>query len=472
MSSKNKATDETKLQRLDKFKNDSEIARETITLLQKMVQHDTTNPPGNELGLAKFLEKIFKKENNPLIKTKVIETVPNRGNLVVTIEGTERDSNPCWGFAAHIDVVPIEDEKNWDHPPFSGELVQLEHDQFIWGRGSFDMKYIGASYIMALLTHLREGFRPKGDIKLIFEADEERGGEEGMKILVDEYWDDIACDCLITEGGGFKLPMGNDFAIQAAEKGKCQLELRANGIPGHGSTPEKSKDLAIYKINAILNKLKKRKPRLYISQEYKNMVNSLSIPGIAKFLLKRKRILRGLITLASKISGEPLDRFLIPMLSDTIVPTIIRSGNKVNVISPHASLSLDIRTLPNHDNEFIYKKLRKIIGKKLYDELEVIPIDQTVSTSTTLNTPYYELIRETLNEMHEGANIVPILMVGGTDMKHTRRKAISYGFSLMMKDKGTSYDELGGMAHSPNERISVSNLMLNTEFIYRIMKKL
>lgn len=464
---------DTNLNRLEKFNRNSSIANEAVRMLQDVIKFDTSNPPGNELPLSQFLKKRIDDEQLPFIKSKIIETVPNRGNLIVSVRGSDPENHPCWAFSSHLDVVPVEDASNWEFPPFSGEIVQKEHDRFIWGRGTFDMKYMGISYIIALFTLLREGFRPKGDIKLIFEADEERGGEEGMKILVEDYWNEVKCDCFITEGAGFKLPTGKDFAIQIGEKGKCQIEITAKGIPGHGSTPEPFERLAIYKIHRVMERIQAKKRKIYMIDEYKNTVDALSISTIFKFLLKRKRIIKGLLKFLSKITGDPFDKFFIPMITDTIVPTILRAGEKINVISHTASLSLDIRTLPSHKKEFIYRKLKKIIGKMLFQELELSPIDITESTSTTINTSYYEIIRETLKDIYNGADLVPLLDIGGTDMKHMRRKNIPcYGFTLMLKDEDLTYDDLVGMSHAPNERVSVSNLMLATEFNYRLMKKL
>ncbi|MBD3254706.1 MAG: hypothetical protein GF383_06415, partial [Candidatus Lokiarchaeota archaeon] len=116
------------LNRLSKFSSNSDVEKEAIELLQECVRTETVNPPGNEMVLAKKLQEKFEAENNPLIATKIIETVIGRGNLIVTITGSDPDNHPCWGFASHLDVVPIESESDWKYPPFSAELVQMEHD--------------------------------------------------------------------------------------------------------------------------------------------------------------------------------------------------------------------------------------------------------------------------------------------------------------------------------------------------------
>jgi len=207
--------------------------------------------------------------------------------------------------------------------------------------------------------------------------------------------------------------------------------------------------------------------------EYKNTVNAASLPKPFKFLLKRKSIIRKLLSLITKLTKEPFDKFFLPMITDTIAPTIIRGGNKVNVISPTAELTLDIRTLPDHNRDFIYKTLEKIIGKKLFKELELTPISEIESTTSPINTEFYPILLETTQEIYPGANFVPILDVAGTDMKFHRKKGVPcYGFCLMLKDPDLTYADLAGMSHAPNERCSVTHLMILTEFVYRLIKKL
>ena len=79
---------------LPKFANDSEIAAKNVKLLQKMVSFDTQNPPGNEMPLAEFMEEYILKEDCPYLTTKIIESAPNRGNLIVKVKGSDPDNNP------------------------------------------------------------------------------------------------------------------------------------------------------------------------------------------------------------------------------------------------------------------------------------------------------------------------------------------------------------------------------------------
>ena len=59
-------------------------------------------------------------------------------------------------------------------------------DGYVWGRGALDMKGHTATNAVALATLAREGFRPRGDLVLIAQADEEDGTEAvGMQWLVE-----------------------------------------------------------------------------------------------------------------------------------------------------------------------------------------------------------------------------------------------------------------------------------------------
>jgi len=55
-------------------------------------------------------------------------------SLLYKVSGSAEGKLP-YLLTAHMDVVPAEPD-NWDHPPFSGAIV----DGFIYGRGAIDDK--------------------------------------------------------------------------------------------------------------------------------------------------------------------------------------------------------------------------------------------------------------------------------------------------------------------------------------------
>ena len=79
-------------------------------------------------------------------------------------------------------MVPA-DPTHWQQPPFSGDLV----DGYLWGRGSLDMKSGIAMMISALVRARADGMTPAGDIILALVCDEEAGGDQGVKYLVENH---------------------------------------------------------------------------------------------------------------------------------------------------------------------------------------------------------------------------------------------------------------------------------------------
>jgi acetylornithine deacetylase/succinyl-diaminopimelate desuccinylase-like protein len=56
-----------------------QVSEETVGHLQRMIQIDTVNPPGNELAVAQYLEGVLKAEG---IGTRLFEPVPGRAAFV------------------------------------------------------------------------------------------------------------------------------------------------------------------------------------------------------------------------------------------------------------------------------------------------------------------------------------------------------------------------------------------------------
>jgi acetylornithine deacetylase/succinyl-diaminopimelate desuccinylase-like protein len=108
----------------------SPIHTRPAELLQRLIQFDTTNPPGNEAECIQYIRGLLSDAG---IDSTILAKDPKRPNLIARIKGAGI-ANPLLMYG-HVDVVTTENQQ-WDHPPFEGKLV----DGFIWGRGALDMK--------------------------------------------------------------------------------------------------------------------------------------------------------------------------------------------------------------------------------------------------------------------------------------------------------------------------------------------
>ncbi|MHA1298671.1 MAG: M20/M25/M40 family metallo-hydrolase [Candidatus Helarchaeota archaeon] len=446
------------------FTKDSDIGKETIDLLQNILQIDTTNPPGNEIEVANFLHDLFSKEG---FDSEIYESDDGRGNIITKLKGSDPGA-PKLLLLSHMDVVPA-NQMEWDVPPFSGQIKS----NYIWGRGAIDCKNLVTTEAISLIKLKREGFKPKGDIIFCSTADEECGGNYGAKWVVENLWDKIKCDFVINEGGGIELPFGKTpkYLVQIAEKGVYWTKMRVKGVSAHASMPNIG-DNALLKMLKVIYRIDTYKIPTVITEPFKEMVKSIGLPWIFEKLITSKRFAKGALKLAKLKFKQAVD-IIIPLIQMTITPTVIETENKkTNIIPDSCEAVFDCRLLPGQDRDYLNKHLKKAIGKKLFSELELTPIQSDPGTVSPTNTILFEKISKTIKLLHPGAEIIPFMVAGFTDSKHFRVRGIpAYGCCPIRKDPDMELEEALTLGHGKNERISVNNLLLEGEFFYRLLKE-
>src|SRR5438105_2639446 len=85
---------------------------ETLTHFRKLVQIDSSNPPGNETRVVDYLKSVFTKDG---IASEVFALEPERANLVARLKGNGK-KRPVL-LLAHTDVVRVQPDK-WPLDPF------------------------------------------------------------------------------------------------------------------------------------------------------------------------------------------------------------------------------------------------------------------------------------------------------------------------------------------------------------------
>lgn len=415
---------------------------ETIENLVTLIQAKTVNPPGNEELAILKIKEILDRSGFPESQYHILEAAPNRLNLIARIPG-DGSKLPLL-LTGHVDVVPVE-EDYWEHDPFGGEVI----NDYIWGRGTVDMKGAVAMFLEIFLMVFRNNLPLKRDLIFAAIADEEAGFEYGSKFLVDNHKDLIRAEYALNEMGGITLYMGGRkiYPIQIAEKGYAWLKAIAKGKPGHGSMPHI--DNSVYYLSEALYKLKQQVHLpFHITTPYQSMIDALkkqlpSMTGIGIGLLRSPTMLN----LVQKKLPIETRSLLLALVTNTVSPNILKAGTKSNVIPSIAEAQLDCRLLPGQSSEDVIKEILAITGDRI--SLEVIK--SSSGASFPAETEAYRIMEKAIQNMDPEGIVIPFMIPGATDAAEYQRLGIKvYGFTPGILPKDYPYME---MPHGHNERI-------------------
>jgi len=420
-------------------------AHETVDNLVRLVQKPTINPPGNELEAILVVKDILEKAGFPQDGFKIVESTPERVNLVARIKGD--GSGKPFLMSGHVDVVAVEREK-WSHDPFGGEIIEGA----VWGRGSLDMKGFLAMYLQTFVEIFRQKIPLKRDVILAAIADEEAGFIHGSNLLVEQYRDLIEAEYGITEGGALTIYFGKTraYPIQVAEKAVCWMRARASGKPGHGSIPQS--DNPVYSLSAAIVRLRHaRHLPVHLTRTFLKMIDSagaqLAFPvGILARLLHSPALMSFLL---DRLKGDS-SNLLRAMVTNTVSPTMLHAGTKVNVVPSVAEADLDCRLLPGQSPESVKAEIHEIVG----EEIELEPVYTTCGAEFPTDTAFYKLLEDRTRAMDPGGIVIPMLMPGATDACQYQKAGIKmYGFTPGIFPPDIS---LMRMAHGHDERMPIS----------------
>lgn len=434
---------------------DTAIYQRPAELLQNLLRFNTTNPPGNENECIRYIDSVLKDAG---FETTLLSSTPNRPNLVTRLKG--QGSAPPLLLQGHIDVVTTE-KQAWRHPPFEGEIA----DGYIWGRGTLDMKGGVAMMLAALMRAKAEGGDLPGDVIFTALSDEEAGGREGARFLVENHADlfrDVRY--ALGEFGGFSIHVAGKkfYPIQVLEKQVCWSKARVRGPGGHGSMT--LRDGAVAKLGRLLSQLNQQSLPLHITavprQMFEIMAQTLPAEQGEQFRL----LLDPTQTDTHLDLLGPHRRMIEPTLHNTVNVTVIRGGSKVNVIPGEIEFEMDGRVLPGYTAADFLGELRQIIGDDV--EIDVVTSDEGRAEA---DMGYFDTLAEILHEQDPSCAAIPVLMPVATDGRFFSRLGIqTYGFIPI--DLPADFNFLETI-HAANERIPVTAMQSGTEAIYQALRR-
>ncbi|NOX31131.1 MAG: M20 family metallopeptidase [Actinobacteria bacterium] len=271
---------------------------EMLALTSALTRLDTVNPPGNEQLVADHLAELVGGSG---IDAEVIELSDGRANLEMTWPGT--GDAPALLYCGHFDTVPLGD-RPWSNDPHGA----LFDGEYLWGRGTVDMKGGVAAMVLAMMSFAQSGLRFPGDIRFLGTIGEEVDCAGARAALGREVLADIG-NLVISE------PTGMNLAV--AHKGAMFVELSTVGKSAHAAMADQG-------ISAIAN-----------------MIELLAnVTGI-DWEVKTHSVL-----------GPP-----------SLVVGTIEGGSVVNLVPDSCSAQIDIRTVPGIDHDRLLAQLESIVDE-------------------------------------------------------------------------------------------------------------
>src|SRR5262245_5066440 len=153
-----------------------------LNLTQQLTGYKSINPrfmtnpeASQEAELQHFLEGVMRDIG---LETTSWEAFPHRPNLVGRLPG----QGPTLIFNGHIDVVPPGNEEKWRFDPWGRDLVGGR----LYGRGTYDMKGGVAAFVAATKAIREAGITLNGPLELHVVVDEEAGGAEGTRSVIEK----------------------------------------------------------------------------------------------------------------------------------------------------------------------------------------------------------------------------------------------------------------------------------------------
>jgi len=434
----------------------AKISDEALVWLQDLIRIDTSNPPGNELVAAKYVAGLLQKEGIP---SEIFESTPGRGFIVARLSaGPFPDPSHALLLMAHLDVVGV-DKSKWTLDPFGGVIK----DGYLYGRGAIDDKGMLAANLATFIALKRTNARLNRDVILFAEGDEEAGGEAGIKFAIEKHWDKIACGFALNEGGNVFLQDGKVqyVGIQATEKVPMNVDVIATGPSGHASIPRP--DNPVVHLAAAVEKIGAYQAPVQfntITRQYFEGLSNLQDEETGKWMRALESSDRQEHA-ARIISQNP---FWNAMMRDTVSPTMLQAGIRVNVIPPIAKASLNIRLLPGNLLDPLLVKLKDVVNDPQI-RFEVRPDGSETAPGSALDSDLYKAMVKTVSAEFSGAPSIPMMSTWFTDSTPLRLRSVqAYGL-VPFPLNDTDLQRM----HADDERVPTESFRKGVVFLYHVV---
>ncbi|RKH32973.1 M20 family peptidase [Corallococcus sicarius] len=347
----------------------------------------------------------------PLVHAQLGHEAVGAHAHLYTWKGADPDLSPVL-LLGHLDVVPVEAEATWSHPPFGGVVA----DGYIHGRGALDDKGSVLAILEAVEGLLAQGHRPRRTVLLAFGADEEVGGRDGaarVAALLRERG--VRLESVLDEGGPIGVGLVPGVAapvalVGVAEKGSARVELVVRSTGGHASMPPPQTAAGIL-------------ARALVRLEEHPLEPGLRGGTLALFEHVGPEMGFGLRLLFANtwLFAPLIERQLAAAPSTnasirtTAAATMLEGSPKPNVLPSQARAVLNVRPLPGDSLDDVRAHVREVVDDA---RVELLAEGDEASPVSRLDTEGWRQLQRSIRQVFPDVVVAPFLTVAATDARH------------------------------------------------------
>lgn len=384
----------------------------------------------------------------------------NEYSLLYTWPGRNPELEPV-ALLAHQDVVPA-DAVAWSHPPFEGVVA----DGWVWGRGALDLKGNLVAILEAVERLIKAGYRPDRTLYLAFGHDEEIGGQQGARQIVEELQRrEVRLAAVLDEGGlvaeglvpGLDLPAA---LVGVTEKGYALVELKVEAQPGHASMPPRRTAIGV--LARAITRVEDHPMPARMSMA-RLMFADLGVftPFSMRMALANPWLFDGVVR--RRLSADPTASAVI---HTSLAVTRVQGGRLPNVLPGLAQALVACRLLPGDTSAAVLEHIRAAIHD---DAVQVNLIEEytwEASPVSPVDAPVYQSLSRTIRQIFPEAVVSPYVVLGATDSRYYAPICPNvYRFSPYLVDQG-----LLKTMHGVDERLQVDALARMVAFYYQLIQ--
>lgn len=378
---------------------------ECADFLRELIQTPSVNGEQNEGALATLISQ---RAHTLGLTLKLYEAETGRPNVYVG-EADQFNNTGSTLFVAHADTVPVGDESKWTQKPFGAEVV----DGKMYGRGALDCKGgIALSvYALKILQELGAGDKAK----LLVGADEESGADSLIGVR------HVLAQGLQARGAVYTYGGRVTDALTIGHRGVLRVWITAHGELAHSG-----------------------------SREWQDGTKGASsITGMMKLLARIEEYHQSIAT-------KEHENF--PGYRCVITPTLLEGGSGESLVPDRARVLLDVRTLPDQNNQQIVSDLDAILKEvesdKITFELEIK--NDVPAALSNPSDPFVQTATETMRRVYGYEQI----SYKGSGPANEAHMLIARGIPTVV-----GFGPIGDGFHSRDEHAEVTSIEQSLRFL-------